>query len=489
MKSPFQNQYFRVAVSAWLVIVMSILCFFTFYKLDTIKEILGQLSSILRPFTFGFVVAYLLLPIFNTLVRKTNPWFSRVIRNPKKAKSFNKLFCSLISVTFFLLIVVALLSMVLPQLAESVMGLLEKLPEYLNRTEEWLTVHLFSNNPILEGNVQQLYASVSSSLMEWANTQLVPQLLEVMRGNFVGSFVSNTISFLKTVLVGFISAVYMLNSKDTFSAQGKKLIYSMFHTDTANVILENIRFVHKVFGGFITGKLLDSLIIGLITFFAMSILQMPYVLLISVIIGVTNIIPFFGPFIGAIPSTLLIILVSPLQGVYFVIFILILQQFDGNILGPKILGDSTGLASFWVMFAILLFGGMFGFAGMVVGVPLFAVIYSAVSGLVNRSLGKKKLSVQTADYITLDHIDAESGGMVVGVPLFAVIYSAVSGLVNRSLGKKKLSVQTADYITLDHIDAESGEMIPITKDTIAPTAVKLERFKRRKPSEHDDTKK
>lgn len=442
MKSPFQNQYFRVAVSAWLVIVMSILCFFTFYKLDTIKEILGQLSSILRPFTFGFVVAYLLLPIFNTLVRKTNPWFSRVIRNPKKAKSFNKLFCSLISVTFFLLIVVALLSMVLPQLAESVMGLLEKLPEYLNRTEEWLTVHLFSNNPILEGNVQQLYASVSSSLMEWANTQLVPQLLEVMRGNFVGSFVSNTISFLKTVLVGFISAVYMLNSKDTFSAQGKKLIYSMFHTDTANVILENIRFVHKVFGGFITGKLLDSLIIGLITFFAMSILQMPYVLLISVIIGVTNIIPFFGPFIGAIPSTLLIILVSPLQGVYFVIFILILQQFDGNILGPKILGDSTGLASFWVMFAILLFGGMFGFVGM-----------------------------------------------VVGVPLFAVIYSAVSGLVNRSLGKKKLSVQTADYITLDHIDAESGEMIPITKDTIAPTAVKLERFKRRKPSEHDDTKK
>ena len=334
MKSPFQNQYFRVAVSAWLVIVMSILCFFTFYKLDTIKEILGQLSSILRPFTFGFVVAYLLLPIFNTLVRKTNPWFSRVIRNPKKAKSFNKLFCSLISVTFFLLIVVALLSMVLPQLAESVMGLLEKLPEYLNRTEEWLTVHLFSNNPILEGNVQQLYASVSSSLMEWANTQLVPQLLEVMRGNFVGSFVSNTISFLKTVLVGFISAVYMLNSKDTFSAQGKKLIYSMFHTDTANVILENIRFVHKVFGGFITGKLLDSLIIGLITFFAMSILQMPYVLLISVIIGVTNIIPFFGPFIGAIPSTLLIILVSPLQGVYFVIFILILHLLLKGHLGP-----------------------------------------------------------------------------------------------------------------------------------------------------------
>lgn len=442
MKSPFQNQYFRVALSAWLVIVMSILCFFTFYKLDTLKEIFGQISAILRPFTFGFVVAYLLLPIFNMLVRKTSPWFSRVIRNEKKAKGLNKLFCSLLSVTFFLFIVAALLSMVLPQLAESIMGLLEKLPEYLNRMEAWLTEHFFSNNPILEGNLQQLYASVASSIMEWANAQLVPQLLEVMKGNFVGSFVSNTISFLKTVLVGFISAVYMLNSKDTFSAQGKKLIYSMFHTETANVILENIRFVHKVFGGFITGKLLDSLIIGLITFFAMSILHLPYVLLISVIIGVTNIIPFFGPFIGAIPSTLLIILVSPLQAVYFVIFILILQQFDGNILGPKILGDSTGLASFWVMFAILLFGGLFGFAGM-----------------------------------------------VVGVPLFAVIYSAISGLVNRALGKKSLSVETVDYISLDHIDAESKEMIPITKDTVAPTAVKLERFKRRKSSEDNDTKK
>lgn len=436
MKNPFHNRYFRVALCAWLVIAMSILCFFTFYKMNVIVEILQKLSAILRPFTFGFVVAYLLLPIFNALIRKTQPWFLRIIRNQKKAKAINKLVCSLLSVTFFLFILVALLSMVLPQLAESIIGLMEKLPDYLTRSEAWLA-NLFSNNPVLEENLQQLYTSVSASLMDWANEQLVPQLLEVMKGNFVGSFVSNAISFLKTVLVGFISAVYMLNSKDTFSAQGKKLIYSMFQTDTANAILENLRFVHKVFGGFISGKLLDSLIIGLITFVAMSILQLPYVVLISVIIGVTNIIPFFGPFIGAIPSTILIFLVSPLQAIYFVIFVLILQQFDGNILGPKILGDSTGLASFWVMFAILLFGGLFGFVGMVVGVPLFAVIYSAISGLVNRSLKKK-------------------------------------GIVSDTLA----------YVSLDHIDAESHEVIPITKDTVAPTSVKLERFKRRKPPEN-----
>ena len=213
-------------------------------------------------------------------------------------------------------------------------------------------------------------------------------------------------------------------------------------TDTANAVLENFRFIHRVFGGFITGKLLDSLIIGLITFVSMSILQLPYVLLISVIIGVTNIIPFFGPFIGAIPSTILIFLVSPLQAVYFVIFIFILQQFDGNILGPKILGDSTGLASFWVMFAILLFGGLFGFAGM-----------------------------------------------VVGVPLFAVIYSTISGLVNRSLRNKHISTDTSAYMTLDHVDAESKEIVPITAESVAPTEVKLERFKRRMDKNEEESSK
>ncbi|MBS5149884.1 MAG: AI-2E family transporter [Butyricicoccus pullicaecorum] len=431
MKNPFHNRYFRVAVSAWLVIAMSILCFFAFYKMDAIVKVVQDISVILRPFTFGFVVAYLLLPIFNGMVKHCEPVFLRIMRNQEKAKNLNRLLCSLLSVVFFLFVVVALLSMVLPQLAESIMGLVEKMPEYLAESEKWMA-NLFSSNPILEENLQQLYISATDNFLYWANEQLVPQLLKVMKGNFVGSFVSNAVGFMKTVLVGFISAVYMLNSKHTFSAQAKKLIYSMFETDTANAVLENFRFIHKVFGGFITGKLLDSLIIGLITFVSMSILQLPYVLLISVIIGVTNIIPFFGPFIGAIPSTILIFLVSPLQAVYFVIFILILQQFDGNILGPKILGDSTGLASFWVMFAILLFGGLFGFAGM-----------------------------------------------VVGVPLFAVIYSTISGLVNRSLRNKHISTDTSVYMTLDHVDAESKEIVPITAESVAPTEVKLERFKRR----------
>ena len=433
MKNPFHNQYFRIAVTAWSVIVLSICFFFALFKMNTLLAVFKQISLILQPFTIGFAVAYLLLPVFNGLVARFQPLFGRLCADPQKARRRNCLLCSLISVSLFILLVTALLTMVMPQLAESILGLSEKMPDYLAQTEAWLS-DLLSNNPILADNFEELYSAASTSLMNWAKEQMIPQLMKVMQGNFVSSFVSNAVSFLKNVFVGLIAAIYMLSSKDTFAAQSKKLIYSVFEVDTANMILENLRFVHKVFGGFISGKLLDSLIIGVITFFCITILNMPYVLLISVIIGVTNIIPFFGPFIGAVPSTVLILLANldnPLKAVYFVLFILVLQQFDGNILGPKILGDSTGLASFWVLFAILVFGGLFGFVGM-----------------------------------------------IVGVPLFAVIYSAISGLVNKSLHKREMSQKTTDYVDLDHINTETGEMIPLSAETVVPTAVKLERRKR-----------
>jgi len=212
---------------------------------------------------------------------------------------------------------------------------------------------------------------------------------------------------LKNILIGVIVMVYLLNIKGTLSAQGKKIIYSIFPVKTANQAIDEIRFVHRVFGGFITGKILDSLIIGILCFVLLNAMKMPYTLLVSVIVGVTNVIPFFGPFIGAIPSAFLILLVSPIKCLYFLIFILLLQQFDGNILGPKILGQSTGLPSFWVLFSILLFGGLFGFVGMIIAVPTFAVIYSVVSRLVNRSLTKKDLSLKTADYFDLERIDED----------------------------------------------------------------------------------
>ena len=232
--------------------------------------------------------------------------------------------------------------------------------------------------------------------------------------------VVTTVSVLFDLLIGIIIALYILNSKDTFCAQAKKTLYSVFSIQRANRIIKRVAYIHRVFGGFITGKLIDSLIIGLLCFaglrilmgFGLMTMDQSYALLISVIIGVTNIIPFFGPFIGAVPSTILIMVISPVQAVYFVLFILALQQFDGNILGPKILGNSTGLSSFWVMFAILVFGGVFGFVGMAVGVPLFAVLYTMATEAVNNLLRKRGLSVDTNAYRGPKRLDPETRAFV-----------------------------------------------------------------------------
>ncbi|MFR8411089.1 MAG: AI-2E family transporter [Butyricicoccus sp.] len=254
----------------------------------------------------------------------------------------------------------------------------------------------------------------SAQIMNWAQNDLLPQLGNMMSG------VVTTVNVLMNLLIGVIIALYILNSKDTFCAQAKKMTYSLFAVEKANAIMARVAHIHRVFGGFITGKLMDSSIIGMLCFIGMRLMisfgwmTMPtsYALLIAVIIGVTNIIPFFGPFIGAIPSTILIMVISPVQALYFVIFVLLLQQFDGNILGPKILGNATGLSSFWVMFAILLFGGVMGFAGMVVGVPLFAVLYSMLTEKINHLLKKRGLSVDTNDYRGHKRIDPETHAFV-----------------------------------------------------------------------------
>lgn len=215
------------------------------------------------------------------------------------------------------------------------------------------------------------------------------------------------INALKNLLIGVIVMVYLLNMKEKLLTQVKMILYGVFPLKIANKVLEEGRYVHKVFGGFIIGKLLDSLIIGILCFVLLNFMKMPYVLLVSVIVGVTNVIPFFGPFIGAIPSAFLILLASPVKCFWFLGFILLLQQFDGNILGPKILGDSTGLSSFWVLFSILLFGGLFGFVGMIIGVPTFAVFYKFVRELVSWLLEKKQLSADIRQYGKLDYIDEE----------------------------------------------------------------------------------
>nr|WP_300182675.1 AI-2E family transporter [uncultured Agathobaculum sp.] len=411
-KSAFQRHphYFQWGLTAFCVIVSSAVVVFLLQWLPGIWTMFRNLLGILSPFIYGFVMAYLLMPIFNGLYKRIQPRLSQRLKNGTRIA---KGLCSILTLSIGIAIVGILLWMVLPQLVVSVFSLLESMDDYLNEISSWVAA-LLQDNPVIERNFLQIYGEFSQQIVDWVQNIALPQLVELMTG------VVTTVSVLFDILIGIIIALYILNSKDTFCAQAKKMTYSLFSIDRANRIMGRVAYVHRVFGGFITGKLIDSLIIGLLCFiglrlfigFGLMTMDQSFALLISVIIGVTNIIPFFGPFIGAIPSTILIMVISPVQAVYFVLFILALQQFDGNILGPKILGNSTGLSSFWVMFAILLFGGVFGFVGMAVGVPLFAVLYNAVTEIICSLLQKRGLSVDTNDYRGPKRLDPTTGEFV-----------------------------------------------------------------------------
>lgn len=402
MKKSFQSPHFKWGLTAFVVIVACISFFFVIFKMQGLFTALQNFVGILKPFIYGAVISYFMLPVYNFFVSRLTPALKHAMSNTRRATSISKMISSIASVVLLLGVISAVIALVLPQLATSIFSLANSMPDYLNEMSNWLEDFL-RNSPSIRDNMMQMYNEFTDWMIGWMKDDMLPKLIGLMSGGLLG-----TVNMLKNIVVGIIASIYMLCSKDLFAAQSKKIVYSAFSTEHANLFIKNMRFIHRVFGGFITGKLMDSLIIGLISFVVLGILKMPYVVLISVVIGITNFIPFFGPFIGAIPSALLILVIDPIQCVYFIIFVLILQQFDGNILGPKILGDSTGLSSFWVMFAILVAGGLFGFVGMIIGVPLFAVLYSLISSLVNRSLLEKDLPVQTLRYFHTDHIDPDT---------------------------------------------------------------------------------
>ena len=263
------------------------------------------------------------------------------------------------------------------------------------------------NNPDLEEVVDALIDQYSGRILEYISSNKLLDLLPNIN-DFLKTLSSSVIGVLKALwnfVIGFIISIYVLGSKEKFAGQAKKIAYALFDRKMGNAVITNFRFIHSTFIGFIGGKIVDSIIIGVICFICTTIIGTPYAILVSVIIGVTNVIPFFGPWIGGIPSALLVLMVDPMQALYFVILIMVIQQIDGNIIGPKILGDSTGLSGFWVIFAITIFGGLFGVLGMVVGVPIFAVFYAAVKASVNRMLVKKNLPTELSPYMTVGQID------------------------------------------------------------------------------------
>ena len=308
----------------------------------------------------------------------------------------------LFSEIVLLLLLGALVYLIIPQILSSVQMLVQNSGTYADNVSRWLD-GLLKNYPELDSYVGGLFGNFTANVGNWLETKLLPQL-----GSLITSVSSGVYGFARSIynlIIGIIVSVYLLADKEGFLAAAKRLSYAIFSVETADKLRQGLNFVDKTVMGFLSGKILDSLIIGIICYIVCSILKMPYTLLVSVIIGVTNIIPFFGPLIGAIPSALIILMVDPSKCLIFIIFIIILQQIDGNIIGPRILGSSTGINGFWVMFAIILGSGLFGFWGMLLGVPVFVVIYTVVQNLVIKKLKRSDLPWKLADYKEMDYID------------------------------------------------------------------------------------
>lgn len=396
--------YLAIGLTAFIVIIASISVFFLIYRYAGLAELWNKLLNILQPVIIGLLLAYLVNPIVKFEEKYLLPFLKKRIKNQKRAEKSSRMISILGALVFVGFIIGILLQMVIPELYRSIEGMIADLPKQVNYFTDWAGSYIDEESELAK-YLEQGLRQVTTFFEDWAKTEFLPQTK-----NILASVASGTISVVKVlfnVIIGIIISIYVLMSKESFIGQAKKLVYALFPAKQANAIVHTGHKSNKIFGGFISGKILDSLIIGILCFVGLSLLKMPYTLLVSVIVGVTNIIPFFGPYLGAIPSAILIMLSSPLYGLYFIIFILVLQQVDGNIIGPKILGDSTGLTSFWVVFAILVGGGLFGVPGMIMGVPVFAVIYYIIRNIINYVLGRKNLPKETSEYINVQRLNIQ----------------------------------------------------------------------------------
>lgn len=376
------QQYLKWGITVFASLAAAITFFFLLFRFDKIQHFLDVILSALQPVLIGMVLAYLLCPVERFLERRL-----------KRLGRFARLAATLLTIVLTFAVMVFFCALVLPQLAGSVSELAAGLPRQLEEQTKKLNAYLKTDSEA-SAAVMQMVESVQKFLAKWIRENLLSTVSSISSSVLsIGSMVIN-------LAVAVIVSIYLLLDRERYIAQCRKLFFAVSRNERVNAaILDAVRQTDCIFSGFISGKLLDSAIVGVICFVGLTILRMPYTLLVSVIVGVTNIIPMFGPFIGAVPSAFLILLVSPGKCVVFLIFVILLQQADGNIIGPRILGNSTGLSALYVTVAMLLFGKLLGFMGMIVGVPLFATLYYIVKRLAEHSLRRQELPTETAAYI------------------------------------------------------------------------------------------
>ena len=396
------RKYFKWGLTALGVIFISILLVVIFTNLPGFFAMIRELMGILSPLIIGVVIAFLLNPLANFVDCRLQPFLLRRKMKPEKAEKLSRVAALLFALVMGVLIVYAFFSILMPQLYDSVVGIASNAQVYYESAERWIT-NILEDNPEILGYVERALDAGFDFIKNWLTTSFLSDVQKVVSTltTSVVAVVSGVINFL----VGFVASIYILWSKKTFLAQVKKIIVALFKPATAEHLFEIGRYSNRIFNGFVIGKIIDSLIIGVLCYIGMAILKLPYPALVATIVGVTNIIPFFGPFIGAVPCSLLILLVNPLQAFYFIIFIIVLQQIDGNVIGPKILGNTVGISGFWVLASITVATGLFGFAGMLLGVPVFAIIYMIISNAINAALRKKGRPTITSDYYGIIHLN------------------------------------------------------------------------------------
>ncbi|WP_300696905.1 AI-2E family transporter [uncultured Clostridium sp.] len=386
MKINWNNKYATIATYAFLVICASIILYLGISKVNLIKASINGFLKTLQAFIIGGSLAYLLnfiLRFYEDCIL-SNKAFKNLKKSGKRGIGLVLTYVTATIITYLFI------QFVLPQLVDSIIGLVNNIPQYLNDLTK-ITNDLFNNL-----NLQAEYKTLITDKFGEAITHMITLISNMVP--VIGNFIMNATSSILNIIIGIIVSIYILIDKEKFMALGKKIIYALCSQEKAKFILRLATHSNMTFSRFIGGKILDSFIIGILTFLILTIFKMPYILLISVIIGVTNIIPFFGPFIGGIPAAIIILFVSPIQALWFVIIIIIIQQIDGNIIGPKILGDSIGISAFWILFSLLVAAKFMGFVGMIIGVPLFAIFYSIVKEVIEEKLRKKGLPIETEKY-------------------------------------------------------------------------------------------
>ncbi|MFA5576465.1 MAG: AI-2E family transporter [Tissierellaceae bacterium] len=387
MKIKWDSKYTTISIYAFLVIAFSIIFYLLASEIDAFRVKVNDTLSTFMPFIIGFVMAYL----FNFLLKFYESSILNIpILNRQKGKA-KRIVGLLLTYGTVALLLYLFFNFIFPQLVSSIIKLANDIPLYIANITRM--VNDFNSKYYIQEEYYNLlidqWNKYKDSIIRFA-TNLIPIL---------GNMVKIILASIWNIVLGIIVSIYLLVDRERFLGLARKMTRALFSEKRADRIIQLTHRSNTIFGRFLSGKILDSFIIGALTFVILTIVNMPYTVLVSFIVGITNIIPFFGPFIGAVPSAFIIVFVSPVKALWFILIILIIQQIDGNIIGPKILGDSLGIAPFWILFALLVGGKIFGFIGLIIGVPLFVFIYSIIKDIIEEELKKKGLAHETEEYI------------------------------------------------------------------------------------------